>query len=158
MPKIELETIINADVETVFDLSRSIDLHKVSTSQTKEEAISGKTKGLIDKNESVTWRARHLGFRQTLTSKVSAFDRPNYFVDYQVKGAFKSFKHQHQFEKTSDGTLMTDIFEYESPFGFLGQIANKLFLERYLTKFLKRRNQVIKEYAESEKWKVVLEN
>ncbi|MEH6514179.1 hypothetical protein [Maribacter arcticus] len=47
MPRIELRTEINAPKEIVFDLSRSIDLHKISTEHTKEEAISGKTSGLI---------------------------------------------------------------------------------------------------------------
>lgn len=55
MPIIELLTIINTDkIENVFDLSRSIDLHKISTKKSKEEAISGKTSGLLSLNESVT--------------------------------------------------------------------------------------------------------
>jgi hypothetical protein len=54
MPKIELRTEISADKDLVFDLSRSIDLHKVSTQHTNEEAIAGKTSGLIGLNESVT--------------------------------------------------------------------------------------------------------
>ena len=54
MPRIKLETKIRASKEIVFDLSRSIDLHKLSTSQTNEEAIAGKTEGLIGLNEWVT--------------------------------------------------------------------------------------------------------
>lgn len=69
MPRIYLETRISAPVEIVFDLSRSIDLHKISTEHTKEEAIAGKTSGLIALGETVTWRAKHLGFTQNLTSK-----------------------------------------------------------------------------------------
>lgn len=156
MPKIELKTEIKADIEIVFDLSRSIDLHKISTEQTKEEAIKGKTSGLIGKGEWVTWRAKHFGFYQTLTSKIVEFERPDHFVDEMVKGAFRSFRHQHYFTKSDFGTLMIDYFEYKSPLGFLGNLADRLFLEKYMKKLLEKRNQTIKEFAESDMWKQVL--
>jgi len=156
MPRIELRTEINAKKELVFDLSRSIDLHKISTEQTNEEAISGKTSGLIEMNESVTWKAKHFGIYQTLTSKVTEFDKPNYFADEMISGAFKRFKHEHHFSESENGTLMVDFFDYESPFGILGKLADNLFLEKYMSELLAQRNLVIKEFAESEKWKAVI--
>lgn len=156
MPKIVLKTKIKAELEVVFDLSRSIDLHKISTQQTNEEAIAGVTSGLIGMNESVTWRARHFGIYQELTSKITRYDRPNHFTDEMVSGAFKSFKHEHLFEKHGDETLMTDIFNYTSPFGFLGVIADTLFLKKYMTNLLITRNETVKIFAESNKWKEVL--
>lgn len=133
MPRIELRTEINAPKEIVFDLSRSIDLHKISTEHTNEEAVDGITSGLIGLNESVTWKAKHFGIYQNLTSKVTEFDRPNFFADEMVKGAFKSFKHEHHFTDLNGRTLMTDYFDYESPFGILGKLADRLFLLNYMT-------------------------
>lgn len=156
MPRIELQTEIKAAKEVVFDLSRSIDLHKISTEHTNERAIAGKISGLIGMNESVTWRARHFGIYQKLTSKITELDRPNYFVDEMVSGAFSGFKHQHQFSDLNGGTLMIDFFEYQSPFGILGKLADKLLLEKYMTNLLLERNQIIKEFAESDKWKQIL--
>ncbi len=156
MPKIELKTKIKADRKVVFDLSRSIDLHKISTEQTNEQAIAGKTSGLIGMNESVTWRAKHFGIYQNLTSKITEFDSPNYFADEMVKGAFKEFKHEHHFAESNGGTLMTDIFDYKSPFGILGKLADKMFLEKYMTELLTERNRIVKEFAESEKWKELI--
>ncbi len=156
MPKIELQTEIKANREVVFDLSRSIDLHVISTEQTNEKAIAGKTSGLIGMNESVTWRAKHFGIYQHLTSKITKFDRPRYFVDEMVKGAFKEFKHTHLFTELNDGTLMTDVFEYTSPFGILGKLADNLFLKKYMTELLTERNRIVKDFAESEKWKEIL--
>lgn len=156
MPKIELQTEINADKKTVFDLSRSVDLHKLSTIQTDEQAIAGKTSGLIDLGESVTWRAKHFGIYQNLTSKITEFDAPNFFVDEMMKGAFKSFKHEHHFTEIKGGTVMKDIFVYTSPFGILGKLADTLFLKKYMTDLLIERNRVVKEVAESEKWKSIL--
>ena len=158
MPRIELNTEIKADRKIVFDLSRSIDLHKISTEQTNETAIAGKTSGLIELNESVTWKARHFGIYQKLTSKITEFDSPNYFTDEMISGAFRSFKHEHHFKEYNQGTLMIDIFDYKSPLGFLGKLADTLFLENYMRDLLYRRNQIVKEFAESDKWTQVLSN
>ena len=158
MPRIELQTEIKADRKIVFDLSRSIDLHKISTEQTNETAIAGKTSGLIELNESVTWKAKHFGIYQKLTSKGTEFDQPAYFADEMISGAFRSFKHEHHFKEYNQGTLMIDIFDYESPLGFLGKLADILFLENYMKDLLCRRNQIVKEFAESDRWKQVLSN
>lgn len=114
------------------------------------------TSGLIGLNETVTWRAKHFGVYQQLTTKITEYDRPNYFTDEMVSGAFKSFKHEHHFAELDGRTLMTDIFDYQSPLGSLGKLADKLFLEVYMTELLVERNRVIKEFAESGKWEEVL--
>jgi len=148
MPGIELLTQINAPIEKVFDLSRSIDLHIESTKQTGERAIAGHTSGLIGLGETVTWRARHFGIWQNLTSKITAYDYPTFFADEMVSGAFKSFRHEHHFTMVDGYTVMKDVFAFESPLGILGKLANRLVLKRYLTRLLKERNRVIKATAE----------
>jgi ligand-binding SRPBCC domain-containing protein len=156
MPLLSLTIIIHAPIEICFDLSRSIDMHKISTAQTKEEAIAGVTTGLIGLGEEVTWRAKHLGIVQKLSSRITAFDFPHYFQDTMIKGAFKSITHDHVFERIGSFTKMKDHLYYQSPLGFLGRIADRLFLEKYLTELLEKRNQVIKATAESGEWKKIL--
>jgi len=156
MPKIELITKINAPIEICFDLARSIDLHRISTAHTSEEAISGITSGLIGLNEYVTWRATHFGVRQTLSSQITGFERPHYFVDEQIQGAFKSIHHLHKFEETNGIVTMTDCFEFGTPYGVFGRLFNTLILTSYLRKLLLKRNEIIKQYAETAQWKLVL--
>lgn len=156
MPLIVLKTEIKADPEVCFDLSRSIDLHLISTVSTGEMAIAGRIEGLIELNESVTWKAKHLGIWQTLTSQITAFEFPSYFVDEMVQGAFKSFRHEHLFSPLNSGTMITDRFEFESPFGIAGKVFNKMYLTNYMTKLLETRNKIIKEYAENGDWKALL--
>src|SRR5471030_2347748 len=151
MPKIVLLTEINAPLEKCFDLARSIDLHIESTKQTGEQAIAGCTSGLIELGETVTWRAKHFGVWQTLSSKITQFDYPNSFTDEMVSGAFKRFKHQHLFYTADGQTMMKDVFDFESPYGILGKIANALFLKRYMENLLIQRNLVIKRTAESDR-------
>lgn len=148
MPIIRLETIINADLEVVFDLARSVDLHQLSTAKTNEEVVGGRKTGLLELNEEVTWRAKHFGVYQKLTSKITAMDRPYYFTDEMTKGIFKRFTHEHHFQKLDHTTLMVDVFDYTSPLGVMGKMADNLFLKSYMTQFLVERNRVIKTYAE----------
>lgn len=156
MPRIKLQIHIKAERDIVFDLSRSIDLHKISTKHTKEEAVGGKLSGLIGMNESVTWRAKHFGFYQHLTSKITQYDRPKHFTDEMIKGAFAEFKHEHHFTELNGGTMMTDVFDYKSPYGILGRLADKIFLKKYMTNLLIGRNNIVKEFAETDKWKEIL--
>lgn len=149
MPLIKVQTEIKTDLKTCFDLARSIDFHKESLKHTNEIPIAGKTTGLIGLNEWVSWEAKHFGFVQHLTSKITAFNAPYYFTDEMVFGAFKSFKHEHIFKETENGTLMIDKFDFESPFGFLGKLANQIFLKRYMYRLLRTRSEAIKVKAES---------
>lgn len=157
MPVIELTTIINAPIERCFDLARSIDLHKLSTTGTEEDAIAGVTSGLIGEGEQVTWRAKHFGIAQSLTSKITQFQYPYRFRDEMIKGAFRMIKHDHLFEESDDKTVMRDKFQFESPGWILGMVFNRLILIKYLRNLLIKRNQMIKEVAENEKWKQILE-
>lgn len=158
MPKIIIKTHIQTTLEICFDLATSIDLHSISTSHTNEKVIGGLTSGLVTLNDTVTWEAKHFFVKQNLTSLISAFNRPFHFRDEQVKGAFKKFKHDHIFEQHGEEVIMTDVFDYESPFGIIGKAFNTLVLTNYMRKFLTKRNAFIKEYAETEKWKLILKN
>ncbi|MGJ8685374.1 MAG: SRPBCC family protein [Nonlabens sp.] len=154
MPDLHLETSINAPIEIVYDLARSIDLHMLSLAHTNEKAIAGRMTGLVEKGETVTWEAKHLGVTQQLTSKITDVEPHHFFADEMEKGAFKSFRHEHHFETLENGqTFMRDIFSYTSPLGILGKLADTLFLANYMTRLLEQRNLTLKQVAEDGRWK-----
>jgi ligand-binding SRPBCC domain-containing protein len=156
MTQILLETKIAATIDICFDLSRSIDLHQISTAGTKERAIGGRTSGLICAGESVTWEAIHFGIKQNLTVQIKEMKPPHFFSDQMLKGAFKSMYHEHHFKEQNRQTLMSDLFQYETPLGFAGRIFDALILKKYMTRFLIERNNTIKTIAESGDWKSIL--
>lgn len=156
MPEIIITTIIKAPIKRCFDLARSIDLHLHTSARTNEEVIAGIRSGLINKGETVTWKAKHFGITQTLTSEISEMSSPFMFEDKMLEGTFKKIQHQHLFEEESGKTIMKDIFIFESPFGIYGRLFNFLVLTNYMKRFLKERNQIIKRVAESEEWKKYL--
>jgi ligand-binding SRPBCC domain-containing protein len=156
MPVIHLTTFIAAPIEVVFDLSRNIDLHKQSMKAYKEEAVAGTRFGLIENEDTVTWKARHLFKNRMLRVKITSMKKPDLFTDEQLEGNFKTMKHEHYFKPCDNGTILIDLFYFESPYGLLGQWFNNLYLTQYLKRLLQQRNNTIKDYAESGKWKKLL--
>jgi|SRR6218665_519398 len=150
MTAINLITKINAPIQTVFDLARNIDIHQASLNQTNEKAIDGKTSGLIEKGETVTFRGKHFGIYLKHESKITQMESPDYFVDEMSRGHFKSFRHEHSFVEKNGKTAMIDWIEYKTPFGIFGRVFDRIFLKKYLTKILTERNTFIKQTAENE--------
>lgn len=156
MSYIELHTDIRCPIDICFDLARSIDMHKLSVTSTREVAEAGRLTGLINLGETVTWRATHFGIRQRLSVRIEQMERPRFFSDRMIKGAFRSMYHEHLF--TTDGmtTTMTDKFYYETPGGILGRIFDKLVLRRHMLYFLTLRNNAIKTAAENGDWQRII--
>lgn len=148
MPIIKHEIHINAPIQVCFDLARDVGIHTKTMAETKERAIGGITTGLLEKGDTVTWEANHLGVRQTLTAKIIEMNQPYNFTDVMIKGAFHSFTHTHEFIESGSGTIMKDTFSYKSPLGFLGKLADLLFLERYMKNLLADRAKKLKKIAE----------
>ncbi len=125
-------------------MARDIDVHTLSAGNTHEKSIAGRTSGLCELGDTITWEAKHFAITQRLTVEIVKFKRPYFFEDKMLKGAFKSMRHEHHFEEKEGMTIMTDKFEYEVPFGILGQLFNTIILKNYMTKFLLNRNQMLK--------------
>lgn len=148
MPRIEIKTRIAASASVCFDLARDIDFHVRSLEHTGERVVAGVTTGLIELGESVTWEARHLGVRQRLTSKITAFDAPHHFRDTMTQGAFKRFANDHTFEAQGDNTVMRDVIDFASPLGPLGWLVDRVFMAHYLRRLIAQRGEMIRVEAQ----------
>jgi ligand-binding SRPBCC domain-containing protein len=157
MPLIHLTTFIAAPVERVFDLSRSIDFHAATMKKFQEKAVDGRLEGLIGLNETVSWKARHVGKERFLKTRITALDYPNSFTDEQVEGDFAKLHHEHYFKSIDNGTIMIDKFHFEVPYGVMGKLFASVYLTRYMQKMLEERNDKIKAVAEGNQWKLYLE-
>lgn len=152
MVRLEERTLIRAPIERCFDLSRSVEVHLAGNVHCGESAVAagGVTSGLVGMGQRVTWRAKHFGVWHTLTSEITAMDRPAYFQDVMVQGAFRAMRHDHFFRAVSAGeTEMTDVFWFAAPVPILGRIVEIVVLKRYMQALLRERNAVIREFAEA---------
>jgi ligand-binding SRPBCC domain-containing protein len=145
----ECRTMVGAPVDTVFDLSLDVDAHVASMHRSGERAVAGVTSGPMRLGDQVTWKAKHFGIPFTMTSKIVELDRPHRFVDKQMQGPFRRFRHEHRFEPAGRGCVMTDRVEFEAPFGPVGRVVERLLLRSYMQKLIAQRNRHLAEAAES---------
>lgn len=144
MPRLSIRTEIGVAPERCFELSRSIDLHVESMVASRERAVAGVTSGLIGLGQEVSWEARHFGRMWQMTSRITEFEPPRRFVDEMVRGPFRRFRHEHRFEPSGEGTLMTDVVEFQMPGWFLVNTVAATYLRHLLVV----RNALIRSEAE----------
>ncbi|MFI6509857.1 SRPBCC family protein [Streptosporangium sp. NPDC050855] len=150
MTGFEIVTHVMAPPERVFDVSLDVDVHAASMAGSSEQAVGGVTAGALRLGDTVTWRARHFGVHWRMTSVISAYDRPDLFVDEQVSGPFERWHHVHRFRPDGrGGTAMSDVIEFAAPFGPVGGIAERLVLRRYMAELIEARNRYVKKVAET---------
>lgn len=156
MPTIHITTFIAAPIERVFDLSRNLSIYKALIKNRKEKLTSGASSNLVSHGETITIQAKHFGKTRLITTRVTELQKPSSFVQQQVKGDMAHFQHKHYFKAVENGTILIDIIDFEGPRDIFGKIIGKLFLKKYLEKFLEKRNSLIQQYAETDKWRAVL--
>ena len=156
MPKIHLTTFIKAPVDRVFDLSRNISLYKKALQDRKEKISSGAASNLVSSGETVTLHARHFGKTRMVTARVMEINKPLTLVEEQVKGDLKAFRHERHFKEIDNGTILIDMVEFEGPRDMIGNLFSQFFLKNYIEKILLQRNELIRQYAESDKWRAVM--
>jgi len=84
----------------------------------------------------------------TWVTEITHVRDQEYFVDEQRVGPYAIWHHQHLLEKIENGVLMSDIVSYQPPMGFLGAIANTLFIKNKLTEIFDYRfSAVVNEFG-----------
>jgi ligand-binding SRPBCC domain-containing protein len=157
MPIIHLTSCIHAPVDRVFNLSRSISLHKAVIRKYDHGNIDGGgSEGLMKQGDKIRFQLKLMGARRALVTQMEHLDFPKEFSSALVSGPFKSLHHQHHFKSIDNGTLLIDLLEYEPAFGLAGKMADAMIIRSFLKKYLEAKNKLIKQYAEGEKWKVVI--
>jgi ligand-binding SRPBCC domain-containing protein len=150
MTTIELITLIDAPVETCFQLSLSIDLELKAAKAHDISAVSGVTSGIIGAGQRVGWKTTHFGITVFHMSEITGFQQPLFFQDRMVEGMFKSFQHDHFFKPVgASKTEMRDLLRFSMPFWLMGSISERLIMQSRLMGLLRERNEMIKEAAET---------
>lgn len=148
MATFRTEILIDAAPDLCFDAARDMGLHVASAARSNEHVVAGRSEGLLELGESVTFEGRHFGLRFRMTSKLVEFDRPHRFVDEMQSGPFKRLRHEHIFRPEEGGTRMADVLDFSSPMGVIGRLADKWFIEPHLRRFVNSRAQALKKYLE----------
>lgn len=156
MPRIHLTTFIAAPIERVFDLSRHMALYKLLFQNRTEKFSSGAASTIVGKGETITVVSKHAGRARMSMIKITELQRPLIFTEEQVKGDLQNFRHEHHFKAVQNGTIIIDLVDFGAPKDFIGKIIGKFYFKQFLEELLRKRNELIRGYAETEKWRAVL--
>ncbi len=85
-----------------------------------------------------------LGISVDWQTEICKVQKQEYFTDRQTKGPYKIWEHTHTFIEENNGVLMTDIVNYELPFGFLGKIAEWILVRRKIKAIFDYRENILK--------------
>jgi len=82
-------------------------------------------------------------------TRIEAWEPPRRFVDAQIRGPYSLWEHTHTFVEDGPGaTIIEDRVRYSIPFGPLGELANRLLVQRDLGQiFDYRRDAVAREMS-----------
>jgi ligand-binding SRPBCC domain-containing protein len=156
MGAIHLTTFVEAPIERVFDLTRNLAVFKYVFNSRKEKLTSRAGANLLTKGETVSIVAKHLGKERLSTLKLTTLERPTFILEEQVKGDLILYRHEHHFKSIDNGTIVIDLIEFDGPRDIVGRYLGKLYLKNYLEELMRKRNEVIRTYAETERWRAVL--
>jgi len=156
MPRIHETTFIAAPIERVFDLSRHLALYKLVFQSRKERLSSGAASTLITKGETISIMAKHAGRSRMSMLKITTLQKPTMFVEEQIKGDLESYKHEHHFKSVQNGTIVIDIIDFGVPKDIIGKIFGKVYFKKYVEELLRKRTELVRNYAETERWRAVL--
>ena len=147
MAHFESSVVISAPRHQVFEFHRKVQSFiKLMPDGVKAEPTAPTT--LFDKGVEFELRITSYGISIVWSGVIEEFEGDVYFVDRQTDGPFTLWLHTHRFEDHGEGTLLTDIVEYDVPFGLFGKLADDLYIRSQMARFFEIRHKKTKEIFE----------
>ncbi|MCF2532605.1 SRPBCC family protein [Yinghuangia soli] len=141
-----MTTSVPAPPAQVFAAALDAGAHSRSMARHGERVVGGPADGVLRPGDEVTFEARHFGLRWRLTARITGYDEPRSFVDEQVRGPFRTWRHEHRFEDDgAGGTVMVDDIEFRSPVPGLGRLVDRLFLRAYMERVIRSRGAYLRD-------------
>ena len=149
MPLYTLETTqkIPASIGEVWDfISSPKNLKKITPEYMGFEVTTENLPEKIYPGMIISYKVSPLlGIKMTWVTEISQVNELEFFIDEQRIGPYKLWHHQHHISAIEGGVLMRDIVNYVLPFGFMGRIANTLFIRNQLKEIFEFRRKKLEE-------------
>ena len=126
--------------------SRPENLNEITPSDMKFEIITDVANAEMYPGITIDYKVSPFPFlKLPWKTEITEIEERKYFIDEQLKGPFKLWRHKHSFEQKDDHVVMNDILEYEVPFGVLGTLANRLLVDARIEQIFDYRYKRIEE-------------
>lgn len=141
------EQVIPAGLAETWDfISSPRNLSKITPEYMRFEVTSQKLPEKMYPGMIITYRVSPLPLlRMTWVTEITHVQENRMFVDEQRLGPYSMWHHQHRIREVHGGVMMEDEVHYIPPMGFLGDIANALFIEKQLKTIFDFREQKVTE-------------
>ena len=156
MGRIHLTTFIAAPMERVFDLTRHVALYRFLFNSRKELFSSGGSSNLLSQGETVSITAKHGGKTRLSMLRIASLEKPVRYVEEQWKGHLQHFRNEHHFKPAENGTILINLVEFGPPTDIIDRLLGRFYLRKYLEELIQARAELIRKYAETDKWRAVL--
>lgn len=84
----------------------------------------------IEEGTTIRYRLRLHGIPIDWLTEICEWNPPHSFVDEQIKGPYRQWRHTHRFEAHGSRTKMVDEVRYSLPFGVLGRLVHEVKVRR----------------------------
>jgi ligand-binding SRPBCC domain-containing protein len=92
---------------------------------------------------SIDYTIRWLGLPMKWRTRITGYHPPLFFVDEQVLGPYKLWRHRHDFDEADGVSTISDRVEYELPMGAIGRVAHGIIVGRQLKGIFAYRQRAI---------------
>ncbi|MFN0060366.1 MAG: SRPBCC family protein [Planctomycetota bacterium] len=97
----------------------------------------------------IEYRIRVHGIPLGWRTRIEEYTPRARFVDEQIAGPYRAWRHEHEFARVPGGTEIRDRVTYQMRFSLLGDIAHALFVARDLRRIFDYRAAAIERWMGS---------
>ena len=137
----ESTTLIKRPIEEVFDFFGKAENLNELTPPFLHFKILSALPLKMQKGTRIDYSIRLNGIPFRWKTLISEWNPMQSFVDEQIKGPYKVWKHTHKFEKEGEFTRMTDSVFYQCPGGFLESWVNRFFVRKKMEQIFSYRKE-----------------
>ena len=135
------EATVSCPLEKVFDFFSKAENLETLTPPWLRFRIETPQPIQMRQGATIAYRLHVRGVPLRWLTEIEIWRPPYEFVDVQVKGPYKLWRHIHRFVECDGGTRIVDIVRYALPFGPLGRLAHRLQVARDLANIFDYREQ-----------------
>ena len=131
---LKTEQELNISLEKAWDFFSSPENLQKITPKHMGFKITSRVDSKAYAGQIITYKVGLLpGIKSSWVTEITQVKDNEFFIDEQRFGPYKMWHHEHWFEELSNGnTLMKDKISYKIPFGFLGDLAQSIFIKKQL--------------------------
>jgi ligand-binding SRPBCC domain-containing protein len=131
--KLERTQILPISIEQAWEFFSSPKNLSTITPDYMDFQITNEFPDKMIEGTIITYKVKPLlGIPITWVTEITHINEPFYFVDEQRFGPYRMWHHQHFFKEIDGGVEMKDVVNYVLPFGFFGNLAHSVFVNRQL--------------------------